>query len=438
VEPLEVDDPGQVGRYELVARLGYGAMGRVYLARSSSGELFALNMIHQFLSDDPQFRQGFRREVTAAQRVTGSNTAALVAADPDGRPPWMAVEYVEGPSLGELIDDGGPLDLAGSRRLAAGIAQALISIHDAGLIHRDLKPSNVLMAEDGPRLIDFGIAHATGAGAITTVASATDSAGFMSPELARAEDATQASDVFALGAVLCFAATGRRPFGDGSISSVTERVAHEAPDLTGVHDDGLRELIGDCLEKDPQRRPTPREVLQRCPGLLDNSRRPGRSASSAPLRPRRGGRSPRPGRPIRKTALAPAAAGALVLVAGIGAGLALGSGGGPSPAAPAAVPAPPTSSPTSSAEAIGDSPVIRPTGLEAPKRPSPPKASPTPSRTPAGRASKAPAIPTGVARPPSAPPEEANPSGQAELPEETPTPDLWDLLLELPYLLDLP
>ena len=271
MEPLEAEDPRQVGRFEIVARLGAGGMGRVYLARLPDGQQFALKMIHQFLSDDVQFRRRFHREVLAAQRVTGENTAALVDADPDARPPWMAVEYVEGPTLSELIERGGPLKLASSVRLAAGMAQALISIHAAGLVHRDLKPSNVLMGTDGARLIDFGIAQASGASSLTMTGLVTGSAGFMSPEQAQAEHVTEASDVFALGTVLYFAATGRRPFGEGSMISVTYRVVHADPDLSLIRDPGLRELIANCLMKDAAARPTPSEIYERCPGIADGS-----------------------------------------------------------------------------------------------------------------------------------------------------------------------
>lgn len=280
MEPLEADDPRQVGRFEIIARLGAGGMGRVYLARSESGEQFALKMIHQFLSDDVQFRRRFEREVMAAQRVTGENTAALVDADPEARPPWMAVEYVDGPTLSEMVERGGPLTLASCARLASGMAQALISIHAAGLVHRDLKPSNVLMGEAGARLIDFGIAQASGASSLTMTGLVTGSAGFMSPEQAQAERVTEASDVFALGTVLYFAATGRRPFGEGSMISVTYRVVHADPNLAAIRDDGLRELIADCLMKDPQRRPTPQEIYQRCPGIADGTWSVGRTGET--------------------------------------------------------------------------------------------------------------------------------------------------------------
>jgi tRNA A-37 threonylcarbamoyl transferase component Bud32 len=271
VEPLEDEDPRQVGQFEIIARLGSGGMGRVYLARTADGERFALKMIHQFLSEDVQFRRRFEREVIAARQVTGPNTAALVDADPDARPPWMAVEYVDGPTLNELVEDGGALTLASSVRLASGMAQALIDIHGVGLVHRDLKPSNVLMGSSGARLIDFGIAQASDASRLTMAGLVTGSAGFMSPEQAQAEHVTAASDVFALGAVLFFAATGERAFGDGSMIAVAYRVVHGEPDLSAIRDEGLRELIGECLLKNPRLRPTPDEILARCPGIADGT-----------------------------------------------------------------------------------------------------------------------------------------------------------------------
>jgi serine/threonine protein kinase len=283
MEQLEDGDPRQVGRFQIVARLGSGGMGRVYLARAANGQQFALKMIHQFVAEDAQFRRRFHREVAAARRVTGPNTAALVDADPDARPPWMATEFVDGPTLTELIERGGPLTQASCVRLASGMAQALISIHGAGLVHRDLKPSNVLMGADGARLIDFGIAQSSDASSVLTMTGlVTGSAGFMSPEQAQAELVTEASDVFALGAVLFFAATGQRAFGEGSLISVTYRVVHADPNLASVRDEGLRALITDCLMKDAARRPTPQQVYDRCPGILDGSWRTARRMAAGP------------------------------------------------------------------------------------------------------------------------------------------------------------
>jgi hypothetical protein len=271
MEPLQDSDPTRVGRYEIVARLGSGGMGLVYLARAADGERFALKMIHGFMAQDPQWRRRFQREVIAAQRVTGSNTAALVEADPDGNPPWMATEFVDGPTLSELIERGGPLTLPSAVRLAEGMARALINIHRAGLVHRDLKPSNVLLGPEGAMLIDFGIAQANDGSQLTATGLVTGSPGFMSPEQAQAEQVTAASDVFALGTVLFYAATGARPFGEGSLISVTYRVVHAEPNFTSIRDDGLRALIADCLAKDPADRPTPEEILERCPSILDGS-----------------------------------------------------------------------------------------------------------------------------------------------------------------------
>jgi hypothetical protein len=281
MEPLQDGDPRHVGRFEVVARLGSGGMGRVYLARSESGERFALKMIHNIMASDPHFRRRFNREVVAAQRVTGSNTAALVDADPDGDPPWMAVEYVDGPTLSQLIDSGGPLTLPSMVRLTSGMSQALLDIHGAGLVHRDLKPSNVMLGPEGAMLIDFGIAQATDGSMLTATGLVTGSPGFMSPEQAQAEQVTEASDIFALGAVLFFAATGYRPFGEGSLISVTYRVVHAEPDYKDIRDDGLRTLIADCLAKEPEDRPTPQEILDRCPAILDGTWRPAPGRSIA-------------------------------------------------------------------------------------------------------------------------------------------------------------
>lgn len=274
MEPLQDGDPRHVGRFEVVGRIGSGGMGRVYLATTESGERFALKMIHNIMASDPHFRRRFHREVVAAQRVTGPNTAALVDADPDGDPPWMAVEYVDGPTLSQLIDGGGPLTLPSMVRLAVGMSNALVSIHGAGLVHRDLKPSNVMLGPEGAMLIDFGIAQATDGSMLTATGLVTGSPGFMSPEQAQAEQVTEASDIFALGAVLFFAATGHRPFGEGSLISVTYRVVHAEPDYSDIRDDGLRTLIADCLSKEPENRPTPQEILDRCPAILDGTWQP--------------------------------------------------------------------------------------------------------------------------------------------------------------------
>ncbi|SEL57638.1 protein kinase domain-containing protein [Streptacidiphilus jiangxiensis] len=263
MQPLEADDPAVIGPYRLVARLGAGGMGRVYLARSAGGRTVAVKVVRADLADNPDFRDRFRREVAAAQAVDAAYTAPVVDADRDSATPWLATAYVLGPSLTEAVVEHGPLPEESVRALGAVLAEALASIHGAGLIHRDLKPSNVLLAADGPRVIDFGIARALdGAGAaLTSTGVVVGSPGFMSPEQASGKKVGPEGDVFSLGSVLAFAATGHGPFGQESAASLLYRVVHEEPDLERVPS-SLREAIGACLMKDPASRPTPQQLLQ--------------------------------------------------------------------------------------------------------------------------------------------------------------------------------
>ncbi|MEW2356323.1 PQQ-binding-like beta-propeller repeat protein [Spirillospora sp. NPDC029432] len=261
MEPLAESDPDAIGSYRLVARLGAGGMGRVYLARSLSGRLLALKTILSVRADDPRFRARFRREVEAAKAVSGLFTAPVVAADPDAEPPWLATAYVPGPSLSAAVRRHGPLPVEASLALAAGLAEALLAVHAAGLVHRDLKPSNVLLAADGPRVIDFGIVHTLEHSRIT--AGIVGTPGYMSPEQAADGDGEPlgpVSDVFSLGATLYFAATGRPPFGTGSPAVVLYRVVHDTPDM-GPVPPRLRDLVSRCMAKDPGERPSPREIL---------------------------------------------------------------------------------------------------------------------------------------------------------------------------------
>ncbi|MDA3625351.1 serine/threonine-protein kinase [Saccharopolyspora sp. WRP15-2] len=260
MQPLLASDPNRVGDYRLLARLGRGAMGGVYLGRSRGGRVVAVKVIRPDLAEDPEFRERFRREAVAASSVGGFWTAAVVHSDPDAEQPWLATEYVPGPNLHQAVSDHGPLPEATVRSLAAGLAEALIAIHRADLVHRDLKPANVLLGPDGPRVIDFGISRAMTGNALTATGMFLGTPGFFSPEQTLGDEVGPPSDVFSLGAVLVFAATGRGPFGEESTATLLYRVAHTDPDLSDVPD-GLRPLLAACLAKDPAARPTPSQML---------------------------------------------------------------------------------------------------------------------------------------------------------------------------------
>ncbi|GCB46998.1 LamG-like jellyroll fold domain-containing protein [Streptomyces sp. NL15-2K] len=258
---LEPDDPRSVGDYRLLSRLGAGGMGRVFLGRSPGGRLVAVKVVHSELVRRPEFRSRFRREVQAARLVSGAFTAPVIDADPDAPLPWLVTSYIAGPSLEQVVVEQGPMGAGAVLGLAAGLAEALMSIHAVNLVHRDLKPSNVLLAEDGPRVIDFGIVRSVEGDSITRTGHMAGSPGFMSPEQVSGDEITPASDVFCLGAVLAFAATGGNPFGGGPTPALLYRVVHNEPDVDAVADPALRALITACLTKDPARRPTPREIL---------------------------------------------------------------------------------------------------------------------------------------------------------------------------------
>jgi serine/threonine protein kinase len=263
MEPLNGDDPAEIGGYRLRGRLGAGGMGRVYLAFTPGGRPVALKVVRPELGDDRAFRDRFRQEIAAAQRVHGLYTAQLLDGDPDAVPPWLVTAYVAGPSLQQAVADHGPLPVASVFALMAGVAEALQAIHAAGVVHRDLKPSNVLLAPDGPRVIDFGIARALEATALTRTGMRVGSPQFMAPEQVRGGAVPPAADVFALGSLAGYAALGRSPFGEGSETAVLYRVVHEDPDLDGCPRE-LRALIGRCLAKDPAARPTPAEIIGSC------------------------------------------------------------------------------------------------------------------------------------------------------------------------------
>ncbi|QFG25248.1 serine/threonine-protein kinase [Actinomadura sp. WMMB 499] len=260
MEALGPGDPRSAGTYRLIARLGVGGMGRVYLGRSARGRAVAVKLVHPELLRDPGTRRRFRHEVDAARRVGGAFTAAVLDADTESDAPWVVTAYVPGPGLQDVVETHGPLPEASVLALASGLARALRAVHGLDLIHRDVKPSNVLVTIDGPKLIDFGIARSVDDGLGTRTGGVVGSPGFMSPEQVRGTPLTQASDVFSLGAVLAFAATGRHPFGDGGVHARMFRIATEAPDL-GDLAGPVRNLVDRCLAKDPADRPGLDELL---------------------------------------------------------------------------------------------------------------------------------------------------------------------------------
>ncbi len=260
VQELKAGDPELIGPYRVIRRLGMGGMGQVFLGRSPGGRLLAVKVIRAELAADPQFRARFRREVAAARSVSGVFTASVVDADTEAPVPWLATAYIAGSSLADTVARYGPWPAGPVLALAAGLAEGLLAIHSAGLVHRDLKPSNVLLAEDGPRVIDFGISRALESNAVTSAGIVIGSPAFMSPEQAEGRQVGPPSDVFSLGGVLAFAATGQGPFGTGSGAALLYRLVHNPPDLDRVPA-AARPLIERCLDKDPGRRPSPGDLL---------------------------------------------------------------------------------------------------------------------------------------------------------------------------------
>ncbi|HEX2824159.1 MAG TPA: serine/threonine-protein kinase [Streptosporangiaceae bacterium] len=260
VRGLQPGDPPLIGPYRLVGQLGCGGMGRVFLGLSAGGRPVAVKVIRAELAADQEFRVRFSREVTAARRVSGLFTALVIDADVDGPVPWLATAYVSGPSLSGAVTRYGPMPARSALALAAGLAEGLSAIHAAAVVHCDLKPSNVLLSRDGPRVIDFGISRAAEAISVTAAGLVAGSPGFMSPEQAMGEEVGPPSDVFSLGAVLAFAATGRGPFGEGSGPELAYRLVYGEPSLDRVPA-GLRPLIRHCLAKEPGERPTADELL---------------------------------------------------------------------------------------------------------------------------------------------------------------------------------
>ena len=322
MKPLAADDPRVIGEYRLRAQLGAGGMGRVYLGLSPAGRAVAIKVVHPDLASDADFLRRFGQEVAAARAVSGIYTAPVVASGLNERPPWLATAFVPGPPLDQVVAENGPLPEQALWPLLAGLVEALQAIHACGVVHRDLKPANVLLATDGPRVIDFGIARATDGTSLTAAGVVFGTPGYMSPEQAEGRGAGPASDVFALGCVVAYAAAGMGPFGTGTAAAILYRVVHADPVLDGVPP-RLRPVVAACLAKDPAARPSLRSavrhdrrrdgrhravrggVLAVLGGPAD--RRPpgpagGADAEQAPGR-RRGSPGPRPrtGRPRRRT-----------------------------------------------------------------------------------------------------------------------------------------
>ncbi|XKK61120.1 bifunctional serine/threonine-protein kinase/ABC transporter substrate-binding protein [Streptomyces sp. ARC32] len=366
-QPLLPGDPSTIGGHRLLARLGEGGMGVVYLGRSATGALAAVKAVLPELADEPDFRARFAREVEAARRVVSPWAVPVTGAGPDEHTPWLATEFVPGPSLGEAVHRSGPLPTRSVRALGRMLAAALRAVHAAGIVHRDVKPGNVLLAVDGPRLIDFGIARSAGHTSLTATGLVAGTPGFLSPEQAEARlDALgPPSDVFSLGCLLAYAATGRLPFGEGTAQAVLYRTVHDEPDLAGIGADGggppghadadagadaLRTLVRACLAKDPAARPDAAEIESRLAGdtpsgggwlpphvVRDIADRAARMLAlpdidRTVLDPPHGVPVPSPGGPSRRRVLALGSGGAVLAAAGGAALWAATRDDGPPPA----------------------------------------------------------------------------------------------------------
>jgi outer membrane protein assembly factor BamB len=277
LDPLEADDPRVIGDFRLQARLGAGGMGRVYLGFSPAGRAVAVKVIHPHLARDPSFASRFQREVAAAQAVNAVYAAPVVAAGPNDTPPWLATAFVPAPPLQDVVATAGPLPEEAVWKLAAGLAEGLRAVHASGLVHRDLKPGNVLLAADGPRLIDFGIAQVVDGTRLTTTGGVLGTPSYMSPEQARGDSVGPPSDIFSLGGVVHFAATGQPPFGSGIPAALLYKIVFGEPDLDGLPPQ-LRSLVAACLDKNPAARPTPAQLATALMPAMPNQFTPSRLA----------------------------------------------------------------------------------------------------------------------------------------------------------------
>ncbi|MFE6304676.1 WD40 repeat domain-containing serine/threonine protein kinase [Nocardiopsis sp. NPDC057823] len=333
--PLTSDDPRTVGPHRILARLGAGGMGRVYLARTPGGDLAALKLVKDDLAQDPEFRARFAREVRAARRVSGPLTPAVVDADTDAAVPWMAAEYVPAPTLKEAVREHGPLPAESLPVLVSGLARALEAVHAAGLMHRDLKPGNVLLSPRGPQVIDFGLARAVEGTVLTRTGQTFGTPAYTSPEQIRGRDVSPASDVFSLAGTVLFAASGEPPFGFAPPRETLRRILEEAPNLGAVPEGPLRDLLARCLAKGPGHRPDIAGILAELADVpmpdTGHPWLPGPVTEDVRLlREREAGERARADRARwRRPALAAvAAAAALALVAGGGYALTVLPGGG--------------------------------------------------------------------------------------------------------------
>lgn len=348
MRPLTSDDPHTIGAYRTLVRLGAGGMGVVYLARAPDGTLAAVKVIRSGHAADPGFRVRFRREAEAAGRITGPWVVPVTGADTEAPEPWLATAFVPGPSLDEVVEEQGALPTTTVRALGSRLAEALVAVHTAGLLHRDVKPGNVLLTLDGPRLIDFGIARHEGATALTTTDAVIGTPGYLAPEQASAGPLGPGCDVFSLGCVLVYAATGRRPFGHGTPAGVLFRTVHEEPDLDGLPA-ALLPLVAACLAKDPANRPGAQEVARVLAGSGADWEVPGLSAavaarSAAALalpdpEPPTAVLDPGLPRPTRRRVLTAGAAGAVLLAGGGAAAWVAAARRGGTEAGPRALPA---------------------------------------------------------------------------------------------------
>ncbi|GAA3508268.1 putative Ser/Thr protein kinase [Streptosporangium album] len=260
-QPLEPGDPVRLGAHRITGRIGEGGQGLVYLGESDSGDLVAIKLLHARLGQDPVARDDFARELEVAKRVARFCTAQVLDFGMSGSRPYIVSEYVPGPSLQQLVTTEGPRRDSALERLAIGMATALVALHHAGIVHRDLKPQNVLIGPDGPRVIDFGIARAL-AGTSTMTSKVVGTPAYMAPEQLSAGELGLALDVFAWASTVAFAATGRPPFGNDAIPAIINRILNLDPLLDGI-EAPLRDLLAECLSKDPRRRPSAQQILDR-------------------------------------------------------------------------------------------------------------------------------------------------------------------------------